>query len=95
MPEAQKVTLLLGSQEIVTSTPNHPWIFEASTPSDPGSNYKLRVERGGITTEQHDPWAFATSGWERWIAIFLQKGIITTSGSGWVHISPRSMALVG
>ncbi|MDC0165992.1 alpha-amylase family glycosyl hydrolase, partial [Synechococcus sp. AH-558-M21] len=58
MPEAQKVTLLLGSQEIVTSTPNHPWIFEASTPSDPGSNYKLRVERGGITTEQHDPWAF-------------------------------------
>ena len=58
MPEAQKVTLLLGSKEIVTSTPNHPWIFEASTPSDPGANYKVRVERGGITHEQHDPWAF-------------------------------------
>jgi 1,4-alpha-glucan branching enzyme len=58
MPEAQKVTLLLGSNEIVTSTPNHPWIFEASTPSDPGANYKVRVERGGITHEQHDPWAF-------------------------------------
>ena len=58
MPEAQKVTLLLGSDEIVTSTPNHPWIFEASTPSDPGINYKVRVERGGITHEQNDPWAF-------------------------------------
>ena len=58
MPEAQKVTLLLGSKEIVTSTPNHPWIFEASTPSDPGAKYKVRVERGGITHEQHDPWAF-------------------------------------
>jgi 1,4-alpha-glucan branching enzyme len=58
MPEAQKVTLLLGSKEIVTSTPNHPWIFEASIPSDPGANYKVRVERGGITHEQHDPWAF-------------------------------------
>ena len=58
MPEAQKVTLLLGSEEIVTSTPNHPWIFEASTSSDPGTNYKVRVERGGITHEQHDPWAF-------------------------------------
>ena len=58
MPEAQKVTLLLGSKEIVTSTPNHPWVFEASTPSDPGANYKVRVERGGITHEQHDPWAF-------------------------------------
>ena len=58
MPEAQKVTLLLGSEEIVTSTPNHPWIFEASTSSDPGTNYKVRVVRGGITHEQHDPWAF-------------------------------------
>ena len=58
MPEAQRVTLLLGSEEIVTSTPNHPWIFEASTSSDPGTNYKVRVERGGITHEQHDPWAF-------------------------------------
>ena len=58
MPEAQKVTLLLGSEEIVASTPNHPWIFEASTPSNPGNNYKVRVERGGITHEQLDPWAF-------------------------------------
>ena len=58
MPEAQRVPLLLGSEEIVTSTPNHPWIFEASTSSDPGTNYKVRVVRGGITHEQHDPWAF-------------------------------------
>lgn len=24
----------------------------------PGSNYRVRVQRGGITHEQHDPWAF-------------------------------------
>ena len=58
MPEADSVTLLLGDQEMVMSTPHHPWIFEASVTQDPGCRYRLRVQRGGITHEQHDPWAF-------------------------------------
>ena len=55
MPEAHRVTLLLGGQEIAMATPHHPWIFEAEHPTDPGCNYSVRVERGGITHEQHDP----------------------------------------
>ena len=30
----------------------------ATLDHDPGSSYRVRVERGGITHEQHDPWAF-------------------------------------
>ncbi|BEV35667.1 1,4-alpha-glucan branching protein GlgB [Synechococcus sp. M16CYN] len=58
MPEADKVTVLLSDQEVATSTPNHPWIFEVPTKSYPGNEYRVRVERGGSTHEQHDPWAF-------------------------------------
>ena len=58
MPEATKVTLLLGGEEVPTHTPHHPWIFEAAVGADPGSGYRVRVERGGIVHEQHDPWGF-------------------------------------
>ena len=40
------------------TTPNHPWVFEAQLNRDPGCTYRVRVERGGIVHEQHDPWAF-------------------------------------
>ena len=58
MPEASSVTLLEGGSELAMSTPHHPWVFEAELNHDPGSGYRVRVERGGITHEQHDPWAF-------------------------------------
>ena len=58
MPEASSVTLLEGGRELAMSTPHHPWVFEAELNHDPGSGYRVRVERGGITHEQHDPWAF-------------------------------------
>ena len=58
MPEAHSVTLLEGGRETLMTAPNHPWVFETTLSHDPGSNYKVRVERGGITHEQHDPWAF-------------------------------------
>ena len=58
MPEAESVTLLIGDREVAMTSPHHPWIFEASVVEDPGSTYRVRVHRGGITHEQHDPWAF-------------------------------------
>ena len=58
MPEAESVTLLIGDREVAMTSPHHPWIFEASVGDAPGSNYRVRVQRGGITHEQHDPWAF-------------------------------------
>ena len=58
MPEASSVTLLDGGRELPMHTPHHPWVFEADLSHDPGSSYRVRVERGGITHEQHDPWAF-------------------------------------
>ena len=58
MPEAQSVTLLQAGEEISMTTPNHPWVFEAQLNRDPGCDYRVRVERGGIVHEQHDPWAF-------------------------------------
>ena len=58
MPEASSVTLLEGGRELAMNSPHHPWVFEAELNHDPGSGYRVRVERGGITHEQHDPWAF-------------------------------------
>jgi len=58
MPEADSVTLLLDGREIAMERPHHNWVFEAAVDRDPGSHYRVRVERGGITHEQHDPWAF-------------------------------------
>ena len=58
MPNADTVTLLVAGQEIPMSTIHHPWIFEAELPKNPGSSYQVRAIRGGITHQQHDPWAF-------------------------------------
>jgi len=59
MPEAERVELLLeGADPQPMATPHHPWLFEAAIPSDPGSTYRVRVLRGGIEHEAHDPWAF-------------------------------------
>ena len=58
MPEAEEVTLLVEDREVAMANPHHPWIFEASLSSDLGCNYRVRVNRGGITHEQHDPWSF-------------------------------------
>ncbi|MBJ7492019.1 MAG: 1,4-alpha-glucan branching protein GlgB [Synechococcales cyanobacterium SupBloom_Metag_052] len=58
MPEAEQVELLIAGQTLAMATPNHPWVFEAATESDPGSAYQLRVRRGGIEHVQHDPWSF-------------------------------------
>ena len=58
MPDAAKVELLRGDAVVGMQAPHHPWLFEASIDADPGCSYRLRVERGGIVHEQHDPWAF-------------------------------------
>jgi len=58
MPEAERVELLLAGSSQPMHNPNHPWIFEADVEGDPGCGYRVRVLRGGIEHEQHDPWAF-------------------------------------
>ena len=58
MPEAQNVKLLVSGNEISTSPPNHPWIFETVLEKNPGQNYQIKVDRGGINHVQNDPWAF-------------------------------------
>ncbi len=58
MPEAEQVELLIDGQTLALTTPNHPWVFEASLENDPGSAYQARVRRGGIEHVQHDPWSF-------------------------------------
>ncbi|QEY31411.1 1,4-alpha-glucan branching protein GlgB [Synechococcus sp. RSCCF101] len=58
MPEADSVLLLTNGQEQPMDCPHHPWVFEARLASDPGAAYRVRVQRGGIEHEQHDPWAF-------------------------------------
>ncbi|MFN9934529.1 MAG: GlgB N-terminal domain-containing protein, partial [Cyanobacteriota bacterium] len=60
MPEAEQVELLLadGAPALPMATPHHPWIFETGVAADPGRSYRVRVKRGGIEHEQHDPFAF-------------------------------------
>ena len=58
MPESEKVELVQQNQIIQLTNSNHPWIFETSLREDPGSNYQIKVNRGGIEHIQHDPWAF-------------------------------------
>jgi 1,4-alpha-glucan branching enzyme len=58
MPEASEVTLLHGGTETAMETPHHPWLFETAIHDNPGSHYRVRVVRAGITHEQHDPYAF-------------------------------------
>ena len=59
MPDAERVELLLeGQPPRPMANPHHRWIFEADLDHDPGSGYRVRVLRGGIEHEAHDPWAF-------------------------------------
>ena len=58
MPEADSVEIIYKGKSYQTTTPNHPWIFELLVEEEPSSNYVLKVLRGGITHEQHDPWSF-------------------------------------
>ena len=58
MPEAETVELIFEKENIKLTNKNHPWIFETVLSKDPGVNYQIRVNRGGIEHIQHDPWAF-------------------------------------
>ena len=58
MPEAERVEWLRDGQAHPMESPHHPWLFELELPHDPGCGYRVRVLRGGIEHEQHDPWAF-------------------------------------
>ncbi len=58
MPEATAVELLLNKTKLQLQNPNHEWIFEGVLEKDPGTDYQIKVTRGGIEHIQYDPWCF-------------------------------------
>jgi len=58
MPEANEVELIIKEKKIQLQNPNHKWIFEGILETDPGTDYQIKVNRGGIDHVQHDPWSF-------------------------------------
>ncbi len=58
MPEASEVELITQQTKIKLQNPNHEWIFEGVLEKDPGNEYQIKVNRGGIEHVQHDPWSF-------------------------------------
>ncbi len=58
MPEASAVELIIQETKIQLQNPNHEWIFEAVIEKDPGTDYQIKVNRGGIEHIQNDPWSF-------------------------------------
>ena len=58
MPEASEVELITQQTNIKLQNPNHEWIFEGVLEKDPGNDYQIKVNRGGIEHVQHDPWSF-------------------------------------
>ena len=58
MPEASEVELIIQQTKIKLQNPNHEWIFEGVLEKDPGNDYQIKVNRGGIEHVQHDPWSF-------------------------------------
>ena len=58
MPEASSVELITQQTKIKLQNPNHEWIFEGVLEKDPGNDYQIKVNRGGIEHVQHDPWSF-------------------------------------
>ena len=58
MPEASSVELIIRGAKIKLQNPNHEWIFEGVVETDPGTDYQVKVKRGGIEHVQHDPWSF-------------------------------------
>ena len=95
LPDANQVWLLHQGQELAMECPHHPWLFEQVLPQEPGSGYRLRVHRAGITHEQHDPFAFREDGWGKWIATFSLRVTTTTFGAGWVPTPPNNRGWQG
>jgi len=60
MPEASEVELITQGNKIQLQNPNHEWIFEGILDKNPGTDYQVKVNRGGIEHFQHDPWSFRT-----------------------------------
>ncbi len=58
MPEASAVELITKETKIQLQNLNHEWIFEGVLEKDPGTDYQIKVNRGGIEHVQHDPWSF-------------------------------------
>ncbi len=58
MPEASAVELIIKQTKIKLQNPNHEWIFEGVIEKDPGTDYQVKVNRGGIEHVQNDPWSF-------------------------------------
>ncbi|WP_269612508.1 1,4-alpha-glucan branching protein GlgB [Prochlorococcus marinus] len=58
MPEASEVELITQGKTVQLQNPNHEWIFEGVLEKDPGTDYQIKVNRGGIEHVQHDPWSF-------------------------------------
>ncbi len=58
MPEANEVELLVNARKVQLKNPNHESIFEGVLEKDPGTNYQIKVNRGGIEHIQNDPWSF-------------------------------------
>ena len=58
MPEASTVELITKETRLQLQNPNHEWIFEGVVEKDPGTDYQIKVNRGGIEHIQHDPWSF-------------------------------------
>ncbi|WP_413682717.1 1,4-alpha-glucan branching protein GlgB [Prochlorococcus sp. MIT 1011] len=58
MPEATTVELITKETRLQLQNPNHEWIFEGVVEKNPGTDYQIKVNRGGIEHIQHDPWSF-------------------------------------
>ena len=58
MPEASTVELITKETRLQLQNPNHEWIFEGVVEKNPGTDYQIKVNRGGIEHIQQDPWSF-------------------------------------
>ena len=59
LPDAERVALRLpGREALPMATKYHRWLFELALPEHPGTSYRLELQRGGIESCQHDPYAF-------------------------------------
>ncbi len=58
MPEASTVELITKETRLQLQNPNHEWIFEGVVEKNPGTDYQIKVKRGGIEHIQQDPWSF-------------------------------------
>ena len=62
LPDAEHVVLQhVGGEALPMATRHHPWLFELELLDHPGTNYRLDLQRGGVQSCQHDPYAFRDS----------------------------------